>query len=133
MDKTSSRDDASEDAPSFQHKIRIKGPTKKRFETIFSLGKKAKGDVARIIAYPGTGLIGIAVSKKIGSHPRRNKLKRRFRDAIFHRRDLPSREFDFVVIVNAVAASVTFERIEEDGRTLFDKIVERWAAESESS
>jgi hypothetical protein len=37
------------------------------------------------------------------------------------------------VIVNAEAASVTFERIEEDVRTLFDKIVERWAAESESS
>jgi RNase P protein component len=36
----------------------------------------------RLLCHEGKGLIGIAVAKKLGSHPVRNKLKRRCREAI---------------------------------------------------
>lgn len=129
----SSRDDEIEDAPRFPLKIRIKGPTKQRFESIFTLGKRVKGDVARIIALPGTGLVGIAVSKKIGSRPQRNKLKRRFREAILKLNDSFNREYDYVVVVHVEAVDKAFSQIESEVQSLFIRIGERWAAESESS
>ena len=92
-----------------------------------------KGDVARIVAYPGTGLVGIAVSKKVGSRPRRNLLKRRFREAVSDRQNLLNQELDYVVVVNAEATEASFERIRLDVRALFAKVIDRWAAESESS
>lgn len=40
---------------------------------------------------------------------------------------------DFVIVVNAEAAEAPFERIDEEVRTLFAKVIDRWAAELESS
>jgi len=131
--RTSLSDGESGAEPESRHNIRVKGPTKQRFESIFTLGIRVKGECSRIIAYPGSGLVGIAVSKKVGSRPRRNKLKRRFRDAILCRRNQIDRRLDYVLIVNAEAAESPFDRVEEEVRMLFARIVERWAAESESS
>jgi ribonuclease P protein component len=89
--------------------------------------------LARIIAHPGTGLVGIAVSRKIGSKPRRNRLKRRFRAAIESSTDLLDQRLDYVVVVNAEAAEASYEIIDEEVRTVFAKVNQRWAAELESS
>ena len=77
--------------------------------------------------------MGIAVSKKIGSKPRRNRLKRRFRASIQSAPNLLDQRLDFVIVVNAEAAEATFERVDEDVRTLFAGVRQRWAAELESS
>ncbi|MDR3690221.1 MAG: ribonuclease P protein component [Fimbriimonas sp.] len=111
----------------------MKGPSKERFEAIFTLGKRVKGDYARLIASPGTGLIGFAVSKKVGSRPRRNKLKRRFREAVFDLREDLDRRFDFVLMVNVEAVEAPYERVRTEVRALFAKAVMRWAEDSESS
>jgi len=92
-----------------------------------------KGDLARIVAYPGTGLVGVAVSKKIGSKPRRNRLKRRFRAAIELRSDIVSERLDYVIVVNAEATEAGFDSIDAEVKSLFAKVTQRWAAELESS
>ena len=89
--------------------------------------------MARIIAYPGAGLVGIAISKKIGSKPRRNRLKRRFRAAIDLNSELLDRRLDYVVVVNAEAAEASFDAIETEVRAVFAGVNQRWAAELESS
>lgn len=119
--------------PNSLPKTAIKGPNKRRFETIFSVGKKLKGELSRVIAYPGSGLLGIAVSKKIGSKPRKNRVKRRFRDAIAGARDLLDCRLDYIVVVNAEAAGATFTSIDKDVRALLARVAERWESELECS
>lgn len=77
--------------------------------------------------------MGIAVSKKIGSKPRRNKLKRRFRAAIASAPDLLEQRLDFVIVVNAEASEAAFESVEKEVRALFTMVIKRWADELESS
>ena len=89
--------------------------------------------MARIIAYPGTGLVGIAISKKIGSKPRRNRLKRRFRAVIDSNAENLDLRLDYVVVVNAEAAEASFDAIEREIKTVFAGVNQRWAAELESS
>src|SRR5438309_4201921 len=39
------------------------GPTKARFEQIFKEGRRVSGGLCRIIALPGTGLVGFATTR----------------------------------------------------------------------
>ncbi|WP_420810089.1 ribonuclease P protein component [Fimbriimonas ginsengisoli] len=89
--------------------------------------------MARISALPGTGLLGIATSKKIGGRPERNRARRRFREAVRIQADLAEPRLDFILIVGANGADVPFQRIQEEVRDLFRRAVERWADELESS
>ena len=77
--------------------------------------------------------MGIAVSKKIGSKPRRNRLKRRFRSAISSLPDLLDHRLDFVIVVNAEAIDAPFGHINDEVRALFSKVKQRWAEELEFS
>jgi ribonuclease P protein component len=81
---------------------------------------------------PGQGLLGIATSKKIGVTPKRNKVKRRFREAV-RLQSLVAPNLDYVLIVKQDAANAPFERIQIEVRTLFDEAKRRWAEESEFS
>lgn len=91
------------------------------------------GPLARVIALPGTGLLGVTTAKKIGNRPQRNRAKRRFREAILTQADLADPRLDFVVIVGLDGAQASFDRIQKEVRILFIRAVERWADELESS
>jgi ribonuclease P protein component len=111
----------------------VKGPRKGRFETIFRDGKRVSGDLCRLYAYPGQGKIGVSTAKKIGSHARRNRVKRRFREAIRTQPDMLDRRLDYVVVVNAGSADAPFEPVKSELRALFGKINDRWAGDLECS
>jgi ribonuclease P protein component len=81
---------------------------------------------------PGTGLVGIATSRKIGTAPRRNRTKRRFREAI-RLQTLTHQGLDYVLIVKQDAATAPFERILIDVAALFQEAKGRWADELEFS
>jgi len=85
-----------------------------------------------VIALPGTGLIGIATSKKIGTKPQRNRAKRRFREAIRQQPQILNPRLDIVVVVTEAGSGATFDRIREEVKALFGKAIERWAEELES-
>ena len=91
------------------------------------------GSLAKLIALPGTGLLGIATAKKIGGKPDRNRAKRRFREAIRIQAGLVDPRLDFILIVNPDGANAVFERIQEEVRTLFGRAKERWESELGSS
>jgi ribonuclease P protein component len=112
---------------------RLRGPSKPRFETIFTEGRRASGTLARVIALPGQGFLGISTSKKIGNRPRRNRAKRRFREAVRLDANIADPRLDYVLIVYDAGADADFGSIQEEVRTLFAKINERWAGELESS
>jgi ribonuclease P protein component len=77
--------------------------------------------------------VGIATAKKIGDRPARNRAKRRFREAIRIQPTLLDPRLDFILIVNVEGATATFERIQEEVRSLFTRAKERWASDLESS
>jgi ribonuclease P protein component len=110
----------------------VRGPTKGRFEEIFSSGKRVSGSICRLSALPGQGKVGIATSKKIGSNPRRNRIKRRFREAL-RKLDLADQNLDHVLVVLPSAEDATAEEIRQDLVKVFGHMAERWANESASS
>jgi ribonuclease P protein component len=81
----------------------------------------------RVCSLPGTGLIGIATSKKIGDRPDRNRARRRAQAAIRTRPEARDERLDYVLIVSPDAANAPFERIGEEVGTVFRKAVEKWA------
>lgn len=92
------------------------------------------GPLLRIaVLHPGTGLVGIATSKKIGGKPQRNHAKRRIRAAVQLNPEPPDARFDFVLVVSPGAVNAPFGRIQEEVRRLFAEGVGRWAEELESS
>jgi len=113
--------------------VSINGPSKQRFEEIFAKGRRVSGPLARLTSLPGTGLLGVATAKKIGTKPPRNRAKRRYREAVRTQSGLLDSRFDFVLIVTESGARAPFERIQEEVRRLFAESVKRWADESESS
>lgn len=59
---------------------------------------------------PGTGRIGLTVSKKVGNAPTRNKLKRRLREILRVRPALFA-DVDLVVIAKPGAADLSFDEL----------------------
>jgi len=53
------------------------GLKKPRFQILFDKGQRQDSTNLRILSYPGNGGLGIATSKKIGCHARRNHCKRK--------------------------------------------------------
>lgn len=76
-------------------------------------------------ALPGEGAVGVGTSKKIGCHARRNRVKRRIREAA---RSLHSRleEWDSVVIAKASAAEAGLEELKDEFSELIDELERRW-------
>ncbi|RYG26615.1 ribonuclease P protein component [bacterium] len=109
------------------------GPSKDRFERIFSDGRRASGPIARIACLPGTGLIGFATSRKLGGKPQRNRQRRRFKAALQDCAELLHPAMDYVVILGPSCAEAPWRRITEEARDLIVRANARWAEESESS
>lgn len=91
------------------------------------------GEYARIASLPGTGLIGLATSKKIGSHPARNRVKRRWREALQANRDRQRPDLDLIVIAASKSAEATLPQLLAAAAAMLDKTNARWANASECS
>lgn len=109
-----------------------KGPTKARFERIFSEGLRVNGSFARVSCLSGTGLLGFATSRKIGGKPQRHLQRRRFREALRVGNAPLLSDLDYVVILGPSCATAPFARITEEARDLIVRANERWADNSES-
>ena len=108
-----------------------KGLTKGRFEEIYQKGKRVSGELCRVMALPGSGLIGYSTPRAIGSLARRNRLKRRFRAAVV--RCVMPEGLDMVIAISANADKADFEAIVDDLGKGLRRIGERWESESGSS
>jgi ribonuclease P protein component len=130
----SSSDAAPRGATAFPGKTLLKGPSNKRFEAVFSQGRRVGGPILRMVALqPGSGLVGIATAKKIGGKPQRNHAKRRVRAAVQLNPEPPDPRLDYVIVVSESGARASFERIQGEVRRLLAEAVGRWADELESS
>jgi ribonuclease P protein component len=97
-----------------------KGPSKTRFEQIFSQGQRFRGEVCSIIFLPGTGLVGIGTSRKIGGKPRRNFVKRRIRAAVVESQ-LNLKSIDCVFMVGTRGVSEPYELLSRDVQVALQK------------
>lgn len=64
----------------------------------------------------------VSVSKKWGTAPERNKMKRRVRDIVSRRKDQLHR-VDFLIVTKASTKGIGFEKINESLTTLLLKLV----------
>ncbi len=85
----------------------------------------------RIFSLPGIGLVGIATAKAIGSVPRRNRQKRRVREA-FWLDPGEKHNLDWVIVVKASAVDRTFGELAFQLGGLIVETQQRWADDSES-
>ncbi|HVT11631.1 MAG TPA: ribonuclease P protein component [Fimbriimonadaceae bacterium] len=111
----------------------MNGPSKRRFDEIFTEGKRVQGKFCRISALPGNGKLGFATTKKIGCHARRNQVRRRFQAALQEIEFTPNPPLDLIVIIGMGALGVEFAEVKEELKALLKKIEGRWAGESECS
>jgi ribonuclease P protein component len=110
-----------------------KGPSKRRFDKIFTEGKRVQGRLLRLSAIPGEGLVGFATAKKIGSHARRNQARRRGQSAFREIAYQFAKPLDLVIIIGTAACDVEFAEVKEELGALLEKIESRWAGDSECS
>ena len=100
----------------------MNGPSKARFETIFAKGRRHSGPTLRLVVLsPGTGLFGVATSKKLGEKPPRNRQKRRVREAFRLGGGLPA-TVDGVVIASERVATVPFSALLDEARELLGRL-----------
>lgn len=99
-----------------------KGPSKTRFEQIFSQGQRVRGEVCSIIFLPGSGLVGIGTSRKIGGKPRRNFVKRRIRAAVLAA-GLDLQSLDCVFMVGTRGVTEPYELLSHDVETTLRKVL----------
>ena len=133
--RTSLSDDASraESASPLKPKaFRLKGPSKDRFEQIFKHGIAYRSPLARLLCLNGTGLVGIAVAKKLGSHPIRNRLKRQCREVIRASAGSILPERDYILIVGEPAAKANFQELTDQLRNALDTINRRVIPEKQA-
>jgi ribonuclease P protein component len=58
------------------------GLSKRRFDEVFQEGRRIQTRYCRIVSLEGPGRVGFATAKTIGSKPKRNRAKRRLREAV---------------------------------------------------
>lgn len=90
------------------------GPTPTEFEKIFSAGKSINTPYFRLIFAPGTQKVGIATSKSIGCHAKRNRIKRKVKVIVQNHQDLVDANTDWVIVVKMAAAQAGFKQLEEE-------------------
>jgi len=73
---------------------------------------------------PGSGLVGVAVSRKLGSSVRRNRQARRVR-AIARQLRLAETGLDWVVFVRSSAASATYGELCDELTRLTEEAISR--------
>ena len=91
------------------------------------------GELFRLHALQGAGLLGIAISRQIGCHARRNRLKRRVREAIRSIDLAPADGLDIAVTVKTAANEAGFQRLRDELQCLVTEMQARWADGSAST
>jgi ribonuclease P protein component len=113
---------------------RISGLAPKRFEAVFRDGRRVGGRYCRLAALShGQGNVGFAVPRKLGSQPRRNRVRRRFREAIRLQSGRIDPRLDYIAILYPSALEATLPEIEKEVSELLEKMKERWDGDLESS
>ncbi|MBS1713374.1 MAG: ribonuclease P protein component [Armatimonadetes bacterium] len=109
----------------------MNGPSRQRFDELFSQGQRAVGRLFRVCSLPGEGLVGFATARAIGCHARRNRAKRRAR-AAFNALPPLSVRADMAVLVREEAAKAEWNELVEELGRLCEETQRRWAADSGS-
>ena len=89
------------------------------------------GRYFRVSSLPGPGEIGFATAKKIGCHARRNRQKRRAREA-YNATSPHNVSLDMAVLVRDCADTASFDELTEELGRLLEETNRRWAGSSES-
>ncbi len=87
----------------------------------------------RIHALPGSGLVGMATTKKIGSRPRRNKARRRVVEAIRLNLSFLVVGIDYVIVVFETSLRASFKELQVELVKLLSEVSAKWAENSVSS
>ncbi|MBL8060162.1 MAG: ribonuclease P protein component [Chthonomonas sp.] len=99
----------------------MRGLSPSRFEEVFSKGSREVGKLTRVHALPGEGRVGFTTSRSIGNRPRRNRVKRRLREA------LPEvNQLDIVVLGQRNADQAPFEEIRGELKKHMEALAQRW-------
>ncbi|MBL8087276.1 MAG: ribonuclease P protein component [Chthonomonas sp.] len=97
---------------------------------VFREGKRERSPSFRLMSLPGSGLVGIATSKSIGCHARRNRIKRRAREVAracnLHRYT----QFDWVVSVGGDSLRVPLKTLCSEISAMSEKLTSRWEGDS---
>lgn len=80
----------------------------------------------------GTGLVGIGTSRSIGSTPRRNRLKRRAREALRKTEHWPLTRWDCVLILQKPAEQLAFDELSRQLSDALSELSARFPANSPS-
>jgi len=110
---------------------RLAGPSKARFEQLFREGLGEAGGGLRVRCLPGRGLVGLAVSRSLGSQPRRNRARRRLREALRLSGALRT-DADYVFVIGDGFASLPFDELRRTAEELLRRLNAR-CADSPSS
>ncbi len=127
MGRTSSSDAGTEGGTDWRFNT---GLSKTRFEEIYSKGLIERGAHFTLRALPGEGQLGFSTAKKIGVIARRNRAKRRTREAT---KNLVIGNLDCIVSVSQKADGLPFEEMKTELGALFARMATRWEGASESS
>jgi len=84
-------------------------------------------------ALPGTGLVGVSTSRKIGNRPTRNRVRRRFREALRLKSECIEPALDYVVVIGVAGKEASVQEMALEAETLLKGLQARWASESECS
>lgn len=91
---------------------RVKGPRASRFEEIYQNGSRTNSQFVRLIVLEGTGFVGVTTSKGLGCRARRNRAKRRAKEAWSLAGLCP--DWDVVLAVKASADRIPFSDLASD-------------------
>ncbi len=98
------------------------------FKRVLESGSREKLENIVIVALPnpeGRTRIGISVTRRAGGSVRRNRIKRRVREAVRRNASLLPQGLDMVIIAGAKCYDSEFTRIEKD----IEVFAERWKKE----
>lgn len=80
---------------------------------------------------PGTGLVGVATARSVGCHARRNRQKRRVREAV-RVSAVAEPQFDMAFVAKQAVYTTDFQTLRDEVVRLTTEAKRRWAENSAS-
>lgn len=94
------------------------------FRLVYREGTRISDDLLTIYVRPTASSVpnvGIAVPRRVGTAVRRNRLKRRVREAVQRCAEALPQGADVVIVPRPAAATVPFAAVQESVRALFNR------------